>query len=154
MTRLLRICIIVFLTILVLSVPAYLLRQHELSDPEGSGRLLRGFVDMTLLPAVGFPIPLAIILFGAWTVGWKLTLWRAAVSGACAVVFYVCAISIYVIHFQPNSNFRNADFLSYLAMRLLFSVPSILAATVVTGLAAWIACKAVSETVASHPARQ
>ena len=136
---------IVMLSALLLSAPAYFILRNELTDPEGPGRLLPGIPIMLLSPAIGFPIPLALILIVALMRQWRLTLPRAAMFGACAVLLYVFVISIYVAYLQQN--FARVNPLYYLLIRLCFSLPSLVAAMLATVVAAWISkliCKSAS----------
>jgi hypothetical protein len=141
MKRPLRLVTIILLGTLLLSVPAYVLFQDSLSDP--TGRSLRGFVTMLYMPAIWFPVPLAVILITASLVGCRLTPLRGAIFGAFAAVSYVFAISIYVVYLQPNSNFGNSNIFEYMHMRFPFSVPAVLAASIVTGFATWMVSKIV-----------
>jgi len=137
MKRLLQVMTIILLASLLVSVPAYFVMQDMLSDP--TGRSLRGLVTMLNMPAIWFPVPLAIILLAASLAGCRMTAWQGAVFGALAVISYCFVISIYVLYFQVNSNFRGANFFDFLLTRLSYGLPAIVAATLVTALASWIA---------------
>jgi hypothetical protein len=128
---------IILLGTLLLSAPSYILLQDSLSDP------LPGLAVMLLMPAIWFPVPLAIILIAASLAGCRLSPLQGALFGAFAVVSYVYAISIYVVFLQPNSNFRNANIFAYMLTRFSAAVPAILTASIVTGFAAWVASKIV-----------
>jgi hypothetical protein len=140
MTGLFRILIIVIVVALTLSLPAYLLLNHELSDPD---QMLPGLVVLTLAPVIGFPIPLVVILVVVWWLGFKISPLVCVASVVGAILTYDVAVSFYVVFLQPNSAFGNANWFNYVTRRVAWSLPGAVVATIVTAIVTWFACRLV-----------
>lgn len=145
MRSLLRLAAIVLISAVLLSLPAYLLLQQELSY-RGADRLVPGLAVMALSPAIAFPVFLAVLLLPAWWFGWRVDPFRASMVAAGAVLLYVCVISIYVVYVQTtDAPFIHVYFVEYLVSRLRYSVASLLAAAIVTGVVTWAVSKFLPE---------
>src|SRR5262245_479533 len=120
---------IFFLAVALIAGPTYFLIRGELSDPDN---LIPGVAVMLLAPAVGWVVPLAVMLLFLWWRDITIKRGHGALVGALAVVTYVIAVSMYFLIAGRFHGF------GYIVTRLAFSLPSIVIAACFTELASWL----------------
>ena len=108
------------------AAPAYFLLRAELSDPDN---IVPGIAVMLLAPAIGWVVPLAMMLLVLWWRGSQIRVGYGAILGASAVVLYTLIVAIYLLIVGRLHG------VEYVIFRLGFSLPSIVLAACFTELA-------------------